>query len=426
MMAAILFLSFVALVMLGVPIAFSLGLSSLIYILLNDISLTIVAQKMYAGIDSFVLVAIPGFMLAGNLMNQGGMSDRLVKFADSIVGFVRGGLAQVNVVVSMIFAGISGTALADTASEGPIIIPAMVRQGYDPDFSAAITAASSTMGPIIPPSTPMIITGTIVGISVTKLFVAGIIPGVLIGVFQMILCYYIAVKRNYPRGELKPLNYIWAIFKEAVWAILLTAFILFGILGGVFTPTEASIVAVLYGFVVGMFVYKEIKLKDIPRIVIESLRSTAAIMVLVGFANIFAWILASEQIPQLIAKTILSISSNPVVVILLVNVLLLFVGMFMETIAAIVILFPVLFPVLTSIGMDPIHAGIMMILNLIIGVITPPVGVCLFVAANIANISLVRITKAIFPFIVANIVVLMMVSFIPSLTLYLPRLILGH
>ena len=186
------------------------------------------------------------------------------------------------------------------------------------------------------------------------------------------------------------MNYIWAIFKEAVWAILLTAFILFGILGGVFTPTEASIVAVLYGFVVGMFVYKEIKLKDIPRIVIESLRSTAAIMVLVGFANIFAWILASEQIPQLIAKTILSISSNPVVVILLVNVLLLFVGMFMETIAAIVILFPVLFPVLTSIGMDPIQAGIMMILNLIIGVITPPVGVCLFVAANIANISLVR------------------------------------
>jgi C4-dicarboxylate transporter DctM subunit len=426
MMAAILFLSFVVLVMLGVPIAFSLGLSSLIYILLNDISLTIVAQKMYAGIDSFVLVAIPGFMLAGNLMNQGGMSERLVKFADSIVGFVRGGLAQVNVVVSMIFAGISGTALADTASEGPIIIPAMVRQGYDPDFAAAITAASSTMGPIIPPSTPMIITGTIVGLSVTKLFVAGIVPGILIGILQMILCYYMAVKRDYPRGELKPISYIWSIFKESIWALLLTAFILFGILGGVFTPTEASIVAVLYGFVVGMFIYKEIKFKDIPRIVMESLRSTAAIMVLVGFANTFAWILASEQIPQLIAQTILSISSNPVVVILLVNALLLFVGMFMETIAAIVILFPVLFPVLTSIGMDPIQAGVMMVLNLIIGVITPPVGVCLFVAANIADISLVRITKAIFPFIVANIIVLMLVSFIPTMTLYLPNLLLGH
>ena len=426
MMAAILFLSFVVLVMLGVPIAFSLGLSSLIYILLNDISLTIVAQKMYAGVDSFVLVAIPGFMLAGNLMNQGGMSERLVKFADSIVGFVRGGLAQVNVVVSMIFAGISGTALADTASEGPIIIPAMVRQGYDPDFAAAITAASSTMGPIIPPSTPMIITGTIVGLSVTKLFVAGIVPGILIGILQMILCYYMAVKRDYPRGELKPISYIWSIFKESIWALLLTAFILFGILGGVFTPTEASIVAVLYGFVVGMFIYKEIKFKDIPRIVMESLRSTAAIMVLVGFANTFAWILASEQIPQLIAQTILSISSNPVVVILLVNALLLFVGMFMETIAAIVILFPVLFPVLTSIGMDPIQAGVMMVLNLIIGVITPPVGVCLFVAANIADISLVRITKAIFPFLVANIIVLMLVSFIPTMTLYLPNLLLGH
>jgi tripartite ATP-independent transporter DctM subunit len=235
-----------------------------------------------------------------------------------------------------------------------------------------------------------------------------------------------AVKRDYPRGELKPISYIWSIFKESIWALLLTAFILFGILGGVFTPTEASIVAVLYGFVVGMFIYKEIKFKDIPRIVMESLRSTAAIMVLVGFANTFAWILASEQIPQLIAQTILSISSNPVVVILLVNALLLFVGMFMETIAAIVILFPVLFPVLTSIGMDPIQAGVMMVLNLIIGVITPPVGVCLFVAANIADISLVRITKAIFPFIVANIIVLMLVSFIPTMTLYLPNLLLGH
>nr|WP_237659346.1 TRAP transporter large permease [Tepidanaerobacter sp. GT38] len=425
-MAAILFLSFVVLIFLGVPIAFSLGISSLIYILLNDISLTVIAQKMYAGIDSFVLVAIPGFVLAGNLMNHGGMSERLVKFGDAIIGFVRGGLALANVVISMIFAGISGTALADTASEGPIIIPAMVRQGYDPDFAAAITAASSTVGPIIPPSTPMIITGTIVGLSVTKLFVAGIVPGILIGIFQMILCYYLAVKRNYPKGELKPIKYIWDIFKESVWALLLTAFILFGILGGVFTPTEASIVSVLYGLIVGMFVYKEIKIKDIPGIVMESLKSTASIMVLVGFANTFAWILASEQIPQLIAETILSISTNPIVVILLVNALLLFVGMFMETIAAIVILFPVLFPVLQSIGMDPIQAGVMMVLNLIIGVTTPPVGVCLFVAANIANISLVRISKAIFPFIVANIIVLLLVSFVPALTVYLPNLLLGH
>lgn len=425
-MAAILFLSFVVLIFLGVPIAFSLGISSLIYILLNDISLTVIAQKMYAGIDSFVLVAIPGFVLAGNLMNHGGMSERLVKFGDAIIGFVRGGLALANVVISMIFAGISGTALADTASEGPIIIPAMVRQGYDPDFAAAITAASSTVGPIIPPSTPMIITGTIVGLSVTKLFVAGIVPGILIGISQMILCYYLAVKRNYPKGELKPIKYIWDIFKESVWALLLTAFILFGILGGVFTPTEASIVSVLYGLIVGMFVYKEIKIKDIPGIVMESLKSTASIMVLVGFANTFAWILASEQIPQLIAETILSISTNPIVVILLVNALLLFVGMFMETIAAIVILFPVLFPVLQSIGMDPIQAGVMMVLNLIIGVTTPPVGVCLFVAANIANISLVRISKAIFPFIVANIIVLLLVSFVPALTVYLPNLLLGH
>lgn len=425
MSAVMLFLSFVVLIFLGVPIAFALGISSLVYIFTNDISLTVLAQKMYAGLNSFVLVAIPGFVLAGNLMNNGGISKRIVEFADAIVGFIRGGLALANVVASMIFAGISGTALADTASEGPIIIPAMIRQGYDPDFSAAITAASSTIGPIIPPSVPMIIAGTLVGTSITKMFVAGIIPGILMGLLQMALCYYFAVKRNYPRSELNSLKQIWEKFKGAIWAIMMPAIMIFGILGGFFTPTEASIVTVIYGLIVGLFVYKELKLKDIPRIVVESIRSTAAIMVLVGFANTFAWILASEQIPQLIADSILSISNNPIVVILLVNLFLLFVGMFMETIAALIILFPVLLPVLTSVGMDPIQAGVMVVLNLVIGLNTPPVGVCLYVAANIAKISLSRLTAAILPFIIANIAVLMLVSYIPHITLFLPRLLFG-
>ncbi|SHM29101.1 TRAP transporter, DctM subunit [Caldanaerovirga acetigignens] len=425
MSALMLFLSFVVLIFLGVPIAFALGISSLVYIFTNDISLTVLAQKMYAGLNSFVLVAIPGFVLAGNLMNNGGISKRIVEFADAIVGFIKGGLAIANVVASMIFAGVSGTALADTASIGPIIIPAMVQQGYDPDFSAAVTAASSTVGPIIPPSVPMIIAGTLVGTSITKMFVAGMIPGILVGLLQMILCYYFAVKRNYPRSELNSLKQIWEKFKGAIWAILMPAIMIFGILGGFFTPTEASIVTVIYGLIVGLFVYKELQLKDIPRILVESIRSTAAIMVLVGFANTFAWILASEQIPQLIADSILSISDNPIVVILLVNLFLLFVGMFMETIAALIILFPVLLPVLTSVGMDPIQAGVMVVLNLVIGLNTPPVGVCLYVASNIAKISIARLTVAILPFIIANIVVLMLVSYIPHFTLFLPRLLFG-
>ncbi len=425
MMVAVIFVSFIVLIFLGVPIAFSLGISSFIYLALNDISLTILAQKMYMGIDTFTLLSIPGFVLAGNLMNSGGITKRIIEFCDSIVGFVRGGLAIANVAASMIFAGISGTALADTASIGPILIPAMVEQGYDPDFSAAVTAASSTIGPIIPPSMPMIVAATLVGISVTKMFVAGIIPGILMGAGMMILSYYISVKRGYPKGELKSLSYIWKSFKGAFWAILMTVIILFGILGGVFTPTEASIIAVVYGALVGMFIYKELKLKDIPRVMIDSLRTTASIMVLVGFANTFAWILASEQIPQMIAQAILSISNNPVVVILLLNVLLLFVGTFMETIAALVILFPVLLPVGISIGMDPIQFGVMVVLNLMIGLTTPPVGVCLFVAGSIAKISLASLTKAILPYVIVNLIVLLIVSFVPAVTLFLPKLFLG-
>jgi len=424
-MIAVLFLSFIVLIFLGVPIAFSLGISSFIYIFLNDISLTIIAQKMYSGIDSFVLVSIPGFVLAGNLMNSGGITKRIIAFCDAIVGFIRGGLALANVVASMLFAGISGTALADTASIGPILIPAMVDQGYDADFSAAVTAASSTIGPIIPPSMPMIVASTLVGLSVTKMFIAGIIPGILMGVGMMILSYYISVKRNYPKGEMKSLRYIWDSFKGAFWAILMTVIILIGILGGIFTPTEASIVAVVYGGLVGLFVYRELKLKDIPRVMIDSLRTTASIMVLVGFANTFAWILASEQIPQMIAKGILSISSNPVAVILLINVLLLFVGTFMETVAALVILFPVLLPVGTAVGMDPIQFGVMVVLNLMIGLTTPPVGVCLFVAASIGKVSIARLTKAILPYILVNLIVLLLVGFVPSITLFLPRLLGG-
>ncbi len=423
MSAVILFLAFLFLLFFGIPVAFSLGLSSLIYLLLEDIPLTIMAQKMYAGIDSFTLVSIPGFILAGNLMNTGGITKRIIAFANALLGFIRGGLSLANIGASMLFAGISGTALADTASIGAMLIPAMIEEGYEPEFAAAVTASSSTVGPIIPPSLPMIIAGTLTGISVGKLFIAGAIPGIILGLSMMGVSYYISKKRNHPKGERQPLSVIWSTFKEAIWAIGLTMLILFGILSGVFTPTEASIMAVLYAILVGKYVYKDLNFSQLPGAIIESVKMSSAIMILVAFANVFAWILASEQIPQMIADGILSISTNKIVVILLINLLLLFVGTFMETIAALIILFPVLLPVATSIGLDPIQFGVIAVLNLVIGLTTPPVGVCLFVASSIGNVSLAKISKAVLPFLLVSLAVLMLVSFVPAISLWLPSLL---
>ncbi|MCJ7689681.1 MAG: TRAP transporter large permease, partial [Clostridiaceae bacterium] len=345
-----------------------------------------------------------------------------IDFSNALLGFIRGGLGLANITASMIFAGISGTALADVASIGGIMIPAMVEEGYEPDFAVAVTASSSTVGPIIPPSLPMIIAGTLAGLSVGKLFLAGAVPGLLLGFSLMGVSYYISVKRNHPKGERNSLGFIWKSFTGAFWAIMMTVLILYGILGGVFTPTEASIIAVIYAIIVGKYIYKELKFKDIPKIIVESMRMTASIMILVGLANLFAWIMASEQIPQMIANGILSISTNKYVVILLINILLLFVGSFMETIAALVILFPILLPVATGVGMDPVQFGVMAVLNLVIGLTTPPVGVCLFVGASIGKISLLKAAKAVLPFLAVSLIVLGLVSYVPAVSLFLPNL----
>lgn len=422
MMAMLLFVSFIILIFIGVPVAFSLGISSLIYLIVADIPLTIIPQKMFGGLNSFVLLCIPGFILAGNLMNAGGITDRIINFANNCVGHIRGGLGLANVGSSMGFAGISGTALADTASIGAVLIPAMKKEGYGAGFSAAVTASSSTVGPIIPPSLPMIIVGTLASVSIGDLFLAGALPGILLGFGLMIPTYIISVKRNYPKGERKSFREIWKSFTGAFWALFMTIIILFGILGGYFTPTEASIIAVLYAFVIGIFVYKELPLRKIPEIMLSSMTSTASIMLLVGFANLFGWIMVSEQIPGLVADAILSISSNPIVVILLINLLLLFVGTFMETIAALVILFPVLLPVAVSVGMDPVQFGVMMVLNLVIGLVTPPVGVCLFVASQIGKVSIGKTTRELVPFLGVSLAILLLVAFVPQVTLFLPSL----
>lgn len=421
-MATLLFVSFIVLIFLGVPVAFSLGLASFIYLMLAGIPLNIIPQRMFGGLNSFVLLCIPGFILAGNLMNAGGITERIIKFANDLFGHIRGGLGLANVGASMGFAGISGTALADTASIGSILIPAMKKEGYGAGFSAAVTASSSTVGPIIPPSLPMIIVGTLASLSIGDLFLAGALPGILLGLGLMIPTYIISVKRNYPKGERQTVKVIWKSFTGAFWALLMTFIILYGILGGFFTPTEASIIAVLYAFVIGIFVYKELPIKKIPEIMLSSMTATASIMLLVGFANLFGWIMVREQIPQLVAESILGISTNAIIVILLINVLLLFVGTFMETIAALVILFPVLLPVALTVGMDPIQFGVMMVLNLVIGLVTPPVGVCLFVASQIGKVSIGKTARELLPFLGVSLVVLMLVAFIPQITLFLPNL----
>ena len=406
------------------PIAFSLGLSCLIYFIFEGTPLVVVPMKMYAGIDVFVLLSIPGFIIAGNLMNHGGLTDRIVKFCNHLLGHVRGGLSYVNISASMLFAGISGTAISDTASLGSVMIPAMKKEGYDSDFSCAVTAASSTVGPIIPPSLPMIIAATLSGLSVGKLFLAGAIPGLLLGLGLMLVAYLIAKKKKYPKHHRSSLSQILKSFTNTFWALLMTFIILFGIVGGVFTPTEASVIAVIYALIIGIFVYKKLNFKNISVVILDSMKTTASLMVLVGFANLFGFILITEQIPQRISELILLWTSNKYVVLLLINLLLIFVGTFMETIAALLILFPILLKVAIEVDVEPMHFTVIAVLNLIIGLTTPPVGVCLFVASSIGKTSIGKVSRAGLPFLAVSLFVLILVSLFPELSLFLPKLII--
>ncbi|WP_059105352.1 TRAP transporter large permease [Shouchella shacheensis] len=422
MMALLLVGAFLFFIIIGIPIAFSLGIASLLYLLIAGIPLTVIPQTMFAGIDSFVLLAIPAFILAGNLMNAGGITTRIIDFANAVVGHIRGGLGLTNVASSLGFAGISGTALSDTASIGSVMIPAMKKEGYGPGFSAAVTSISSTVGPMLPPSLPMIIIGTLASVSIGDLFLAGAIPGILLALGFLIVTYVISVKRNYPKGDRQPLPVVVKSFFGAFWALLMVIIILWGILGGYFTPTEAAVVVVIYALVIGGLVYRELNLREMPAILVNTLSSTASIILLVGFANLFGWILVSEGVPLLVADGILSITENGFFVILLIIILLLIVGMFMETIAALVILFPVLMPVASSVGMDPVHFGVVMVLALMIGLSSPPVGVCLFVASSFAKVPIGKTVKELMPFFVVAIFVLLLVAYIPSLSLFLPGL----
>lgn len=408
---------------LGIPIAFCLGITAAIALIKLDAPVRVVAQRIFTGIDSFPLMAVPFFVLAGDLMNRGGTTLRLVRFSNTLVGWIRGGLAHTNIVASMFLAGISGSAVADAAAIGSILIPGMTREGYDLDFSAAVTASASTMGPIIPPSIFMVIYGVTTGVSIGALFAAGLIPGVLIGFSFMTIAYVISRKRNYPKHPRPLLLDIWQALRKAAFALLAPVIILGGILLGVFTPTEAAAIAVGYAFLVGILVHRELSFKDLPSILIQSGTTTSILLLIIGTANVLAWVLSAEQVPQRIAQMLLTITHNPYLIMLLINLFLLAVGMFMEGGAAIIIIAPVLSQVAQAVGIHPLHFGFTMVLNIVIGLLTPPLGVCLFVVCGIAKVPLHRLVRAVFPFLMVEIGVLFLVSYFPMIALYIPRLL---
>ncbi len=422
-MIALMTLSFVVCFVMGKPLALVMGITGFAVILAMGVPLQLVAQRMFTGIDSFPLMAVPFFILAGDLMNRGGTTVRIIGFANSLVGHIRGGLAHACVVANMIFAGISGSAVADASAIGSIMIPSMEKNGYDLDFSAALNSAAATIGPIIPPSIIMVIYGVSVNVSVGGLFAAGFIPGIMLGLALMVVVSRVSKKKNYAMSEGFSGARVKKELKSSVWALMAPVIILGGILGGVFTPTEAAAVAVVYSFFVGKFVFREITWKDLPGILFQSGITTGAILLIISLANVFAWVIAANQIPVKLSSMFLSATSNPYVFLLIVNILLLIVGMFMETGAAIILLAPILAPIATQLGVHPLHFGFMMVLNLAIGMATPPVGVCLFVSCGITGLSLEKVSAAVMRFVIAQIAVLVLVTYVAPISLFLPRLL---
>jgi C4-dicarboxylate transporter DctM subunit len=422
-MSIIIALAFIITLAAGIPVAFCLALTSLIVLLIiGDVPLQLIPQRMFTGMDSFPLMAVPFFILAGELMNSAGITQRIVRFSNALVGHIRGGLAHVNIVASMFFAGISGSAVADTAALGSILIPAMEKDGYDITFSAAVTASSSVIGPIIPPSIPVVIFALVGSVSVGGLFLAGVVPGVLIGFGLMIVAYIISRKKNYgTKHPMVSLREFVSSFIGAFIPLLMPLIILGGILSGVFTPTEAASVAATYAIVIGFFVLRTLKLKDLPGIFYRSMVTTSIILIVMACANIFSWVLGTEMIPQKVAMAISSITSNPLLFLLLINILLLIVGCFLEGLAAIIILVPILLPLSQQMGIDPLHFGIVVVMNLMIGLITPPLGLCLFVCCSVASVDLIRLIRVSAPFILVEIVALLIVTYFPQIVLFIPH-----
>ncbi len=416
----------IALFAIGVPISISMGLAGFSTILLRgDIPIEVTAQRLVTGVDSFPLLAVPFFILAGSLMNTGGVTERLVRLANTLVGHLTGGLGHVAVVTNMIMAGMSGSAVADAAGTGSVLIPAMTRSGFAPSFSAAVTASASTIGPIIPPSIPFVIYGVMASVSIGRLFLGGAIPGVLMGLYLMAVVYVISKKRGYAKGEKAACGTVVTAFKEGLPALMLPVIILWGIVGGVVTPTEAAVLAVLYALLLGTVVYRELTFSSLARVFGEAALTTGAIMFIVAGASLLAWILTREQAGPTLVKAVTSITTDPRLVLLIINIILLILGCFLETLSIMIILVPVLMPLVKTLGIDPVHFGVVFTLNLMIGLITPPVGMSMFISCSIAKIKVADFAREIPIFVGALVAVLLIITYIPDFVLFLPNLIMG-
>lgn len=420
---------FFALMLLGTPVAFALAVTAVAALVQMDAlaMLRIVPMKFYSGIDLFSLMAMPFFILAGDIMNRIRITDRLVDLANVMVGWLRGGLAQVNILVSIFFAGLTGAAVADTAALGKMLIPAMERQGYPRPFAAAITAASSVIGPIIPPSIIMVIYGSLMQVSIAGLFAAGIIPGLLMAAGLMVYTAIIAKRRGLPKvGQPASVREVGTAVKRALLPLMMPVIILGGILGGIFTPTEAAAVAVAFALVVGFLVYRNLGLRDMPAVLSDMVRSSGSVFIILSAASIIGWIMAMEQVPQAIGGALLGISENPVIFLLIVNAMLLVIGMFMDMTAVLIILGPILHPIAVQLGIDPLHFGIVMVVNINLALMTPPLGACLFVACSVSRLSLEVLSRQILPFLAVEVVVLGLITYIPALSTTVPRMLGFH
>ena len=415
---------FLVLLFTGLPLYVNLGLTSFLYMFLTGANPMTVVQRITQASNSFTMIAAPFFILMGNLMNTGGVTRKMFRFANEIVGNVPGGMGHANVLCSALFAGMSGTAVADAGGLGNIEIEAMREIGYDDDFSCAVTAASSVLGPIIPPSLPMVIMAVTVGASVGRCFVGGVLPGILIAAALCSLVAYYARKRCYPRNARPTLRTLWKAFKDAALALLSPVILFAAIYTGIVTTTEAALIAAFYSLIIGVLAYKDLKIKDIPKVMLATCETTGVVLSIVMCANIFGYILTIAQIPQAITAVLTGISSK-FLFLIVINLFLLFVGCFMEGTAAILILGPILVPAMMQMGVSETQACLIMIVNLMIGVITPPVGVVLYVTSNVAKVSANRVIKATMPFLIPLFIVLLIITFVPAVTNFLPNLIYG-
>ena len=415
---------FIALLLAGMPVAFVMGFSASLYLYFSPQAsfLDMAPQKLFAGMDAFVLMCIPFFILAGEIMTRGKIADRLVDFANLMVGRWRGGLAHVNIMASMLFAGITGVALGDIAALGSIFIPAMKKQGYESPFAAAITAASSIIGPIIPPSMIIVIYGAVTSVSIGALFAAAIIPGILMGLSQMVIVVYLAKRRKYPRIVI-PLTpkKLFTGTRDALVPLLMPAIIILGILSGVFTPTEAAGVAVLYAFLIASFFYRSLKLEDYITILKTAVVFSAKLLLIVGCGSILAWVFGIENVPEKVKGLFYSISHNKIALLVMINLFLILLGMWLDCSASIILFAPMLRPLAMEIGLDPVHFGILMIVNLNIGLLTPPLAVCLFAASDISRDPVGKVIVAVLPFLLASLLTLVLITFIPAITMTLPK-----